>query len=160
MIPGVLLLIPQYMMFYDWNWIDSYRVLIIPGMMSAYNIFLMIQFMKQIDDAYLEATRIDGANEPRVFWSVVLPMAKPALATLVILTFMASWNDFVGPLLYLRDPDKMTLQLALYRFKSEIPGENVQQIWAATTMITLPVCVLFFFAQKNFIKAFAGIGIK
>ncbi len=160
MIPGVLLLIPQYMMLYQWEWIDTYRVLIIPGMMSAYNIFLMIQFMRNIDDAYLEATRIDGASEPRVFVSIVLPMLKPAIATMGILTFMGSWNDFLGPLLYLRDQDMMTLQLALYRFKSQIPGENVEQVWAATTMITLPVCVIYFFAQKNFIKAFTGIGLK
>lgn len=160
MLPGVLLLIPKYMMLYNWGWINTYRVMIIPGMMSAYNIFLMIQFMKQIDDAYLEATRMDGANEFRVFWSIVLPMAKPAIATLVILTFMGSWNDFVEPLMYLRDESKMTLQLALYRFQSEIPGENIQQIWAATTIITLPVAMLFFFTQKNFIKAFTGVGIK
>lgn len=160
MIPGVLLLIPQYMMLYSWNWVDTYHVLIIPGMMSAYNVFLMIQFMKQIDDAYLEATRIDGANEFRVFVSIVLPMAKPALATLGILTFMGSWNDFIGPLLYLRDESKMTLQLALYRFKAEVPTENVEQVWAVTTMITVPISILFFALQKNFIKAFTGIGIK
>lgn len=160
MIPGVLLLIPTYMMLYNWQWIDTYRVMIIPGMMSSYNIFLMIQFMKQIDDAYLEATRIDGANEFRVFISVVLPMAKPAIATLAILTFMGSWNDFIGPLLYLRDEAKMTLQLALYRFRTEVPGENAEQIWAATTMITVPITLLFFALQRNFIKAFTGIGIK
>jgi multiple sugar transport system permease protein len=147
-------------MLYNWGWIDSYRVMIIPGMMSSYNIFLMIQFMKNIDDAYLEATRIDGANEFRVFVSVVMPMAKPALATLAILTFMGSWNDFIGPLLYLRDESKMTLQLALFRFRSEIPGENAEQVWAATTLITLPITILFFALQRNFIKAFTGVGIK
>lgn len=160
MIPGVLLLIPQYMMLYEWDWINSYRVLIIPSAMSAYNIFLMIQFMRQIDNSYLEAARIDGAHEFRVFWSIILPMAKPAIATLTILTFMGSWNDFLGPLLYLRDESMMTLQLALYNFKTEVPGENAQQIWAATTIITLPITVLFFALQKNFIKAFTGVGIK
>lgn len=160
MIPGVLLLIPQYMMLYDWGWIDTYKVMIIPGAMSAYNIFLMIQFMKHIDDSYLEATRIDGANEFRIFRSIVLPMSKPALATITVLTFMGSWNDFLGALLYLRSPDKMTLQLAIYRFASEIPGENVEQKWAAMAIITIPIAILFFFAQKNFIKAFTGIGIK
>lgn len=160
MIPAVLLLIPQYMMLYEWNWINSYKVLIIPSAMSAYNIFLMIQFMKQIDNSYLEAARIDGANEFRVFWSIILPMARPAIATLTILSFMGSWNDFLGPLLYLRDESMMTLQLALYNFKTEVPGENAQQIWAATTIITVPITVLFFAMQKNFIKAFTGVGIK
>lgn len=160
MIPGILLLIPTYMMLYEWQWIDTYRVLIIPGMMSAYNIFLMIQFMKQIDDAYLEATRIDGANEFRVFISVVMPMARPALATLAILTFMGSWNDFLGPLMYLRDEAKMTMQLALFRLRTEVPSDNIELIWAATTLMTIPVTLLFFALQKNFIKAFTGIGIK
>jgi len=160
MIPGILLLIPTYMMLYEWDWINTYKALIIPSMVTAYNVFLMIQFMKQLDDAYLEAARIDGANEFKVFTRVVLPMVKPALATLTILTFMGAWNDFLGPLLYLRDESKMTLQLALFNFQSEVPGENAQQIWAATTMITLPVTLLFFSLQKSFIKAFTGVGLK
>ena len=103
MIPAILFTIPVYMMMYDWGWINTYRALIIPGAISAYNIFLLVQFMKQIDDAYLEAARIDGASEWRVFYKVVLPMLRPALATVGILTFMGAWNDFMGPLLYIRD---------------------------------------------------------
>ncbi|EOD01199.1 carbohydrate ABC transporter permease [Caldisalinibacter kiritimatiensis] len=160
MIPGILLLIPTYMMMYNWNWINTYRVLIIPAAISAYNIFLMMQFMKQIDNAYLEAARIDGASEWQIFWKIVLPMSKPALATIMILTFMGSWNDFFGPLLYLRDESLMTLQLGLYRFSSSIPGKHIEQLWAATTMISIPVVIVFFFLQKNFIKAFTGIGLK
>lgn len=160
MIPGILLLIPTYMMMYNWNWINTYRVLIIPAGISAYNIFLMMQFMKQINNAYLEAARIDGASEWQIFWKIVLPMSKPALATIMILTFMGSWNDFFGPLLYLRDESLMTLQLGLYRFSSSIPGKHIEQLWAATTMISIPVVIVFFFLQKNFIKAFTGIGLK
>ncbi|WP_105614866.1 carbohydrate ABC transporter permease [Vallitalea okinawensis] len=160
MIPGILLLIPTYMMMYNWEWVNTYRVLIIPAAISAYNIFLMMQFMTQIEDAYLEAARIDGSSEWLVFWKVVLPMAKPALSTVAILTFMGAWNDFFGPLLYIRDESLMTLQLALFKFQSSIPGENLEQIWAATTLITLPVVIVFFFMQKNFIKAFTGVGLK
>jgi multiple sugar transport system permease protein len=160
MIPGVLLLIPTYTMMYNWNWIDTYRVLIIPGALSAYNIFLMIQFFTQIDDAYLEAARIDGASEVTIFTKVVLPMAKPALSTIGILTFMGSWNDFMGPLLYLRSAAKMTLQLAIFKFSSAIPGIHVEQLWAAMVIVSLPVVIIYFFAQKNFIKAFTGVGLK
>lgn len=160
MIPGILLLIPTYIMMYKWNWINTYRVLIIPASISAYNVFLMIQFISQIDDAYLEAARIDGASELTIFFKVLLPMCKPALATIGILTFMGSWNDFMGPLLYLRGDSKMTLQLALYNFSGAIPGQYLEQLWAATTLVTFPVVIVYFFLQKNFVKAFTGVGLK
>lgn len=159
MIPGVLLLIPTYTMMYNWDWINTYRVLIIPGALSAYNIFLMIQFFTQIDDAYLEAARIDGASELTIFTKVVLPMAVPALSTIGILTFMGSWNDFMGPLLYLRSEAIMTLQIAIFKFSSTIPGLHAEQLWAAMVIVSVPVVIIYFFAQKNFIKAFTG-GVK
>lgn len=126
MIPGVLLLIPTYMMMYQWHWINTYRVMIIPAAVSAYNIFLFIQFCSQIDNAYLEAARIDGASEWRTFWSIALPMSRPALATVAILSFMGSWNDMMTPLLYLRGNSHMTLQLAIYNFSSQIPGKDAE----------------------------------
>jgi multiple sugar transport system permease protein len=160
MIPSVLLLIPTYTMMFNWNWIDTYRVLIIPVSLSAYNIFLMIQFFTQIDDAYLEAARIDGANEFTIFTKVVLPMAKPALATIGILAFMGSWNDFLNPLLYLRSDTKFTLQIAIFKFRNAIPGVHIEQLWAAMVLVSLPVVIIYFFMQKNFIKAFTGVGLK
>ncbi|AGB40244.1 ABC-type sugar transport system, permease component [Halobacteroides halobius DSM 5150] len=160
MLPPVLLLVPKYMMMYNWGWINTYRVMIFPVMLSGYNIFLVMQFMRQLDDAYLEAARIDGANEWQVFWKVALPMVKPGLATVTILTFMGSWNDFIRPLLYIRNESLMTLQLALYRFQTSIPGKNIEQLWAATTLISIPVVIVFFFLQKNFVKAFTGVGLK
>lgn len=159
MVPGVLLLIPTYTMMYNWDWINTYRVLIIPGSLSAYNIFLMIQFFTQIDDAYLEAARIDGASEVTIFTKVVLPMAKPALSTIGILTFMGSWNDFMGPLLYLRSETKMTLQIAIFKFSAAIPGLHLEQLWAAMVIVSLPIVIVYFFMQKNIIKAFTG-GLK
>lgn len=160
MIPSVLLTIPTYVMMYNWNWINTYRVLIFPASVSAYNIFLVMQFLKQIDDAYLEAARIDGANEWGTFWRIILPMSKPVLATVFILAFMGGWNDLFNPLLYIRDKSLWTLQLGLMRFKTSTPGTYLEQIYAAMTVITVPVVVLFFFLQKNFIKAFTGIGLK
>jgi multiple sugar transport system permease protein len=160
MIPSVLLTIPTYTMMFNWNWINTYRVVIIPVCLSAYNIFLMMQFFTQIDDAYLEAARIDGANEFSIFAKIVLPMAKPALATVGILAFMWSWNDFMSPLLYLRSDAMYTLQIAIYKFKNSIPGVNVEQLWASMVLVSLPVVIVYFFMQKNFIKAFTGVGLK
>ncbi|WP_413111715.1 carbohydrate ABC transporter permease [Thaumasiovibrio sp. DFM-14] len=160
MVPAILFTIPVYMMMYEWGWVNTYRVLIIPGAISAYNIFLLYQFMIQVDEAYLEAARIDGASEIRIFFKIVLPMMRPAMATVGILTFMGAWNDFMGPLLYIRDDSMLTLQMALFKFQQDIPAGNLEQVWAMTTMIATPVVFVFFFMQKNFIKAFTGVGVK
>ncbi len=160
MIPEVILLVPRYMMMYTWEWINTYRVLIIPVAISAYNVFLLMQFMRQLEDSFLEAARIDGANEWQIFWKIAIPMSKPALSTVAILTFMGSWNDFLRPLLYIRDESLMTLQLALFQFKEAVPGQNLEQIWAATTMIAIPVVIIYLLLQKNFVKAFTGISLK
>lgn len=160
MVPGILFTIPTYMMLYSWDWINTFQALIVPAMISAYNIFLLVQFLKQVDNAYIEAARIDGASEFTIFFKIVLPMIRPALATVGILTFMGAWNDFIGPLLYVRDDSLMTLQLALFKFVNDVPTENLEQLWAMTTMIAIPVVLVFFCLQRNFIKAFTGIGVK
>lgn len=160
MVPAILFTIPTYMMLYSWDWVNTFQALIVPGMISAYNIFLLVQFLKQVDNAYIEAARIDGAGEITIFFKIVLPMIRPALATVAILTFMGAWNDFMGPLLYVRDDSLMTLQLALFKFVNDVPTDNLEQLWAMTTMIAVPVVFIFFFLQRNFIKAFTGIGVK
>lgn len=160
MIPAILLLIPTYSMLYDWGWVNTYRVMILPVAISAYNIFLIRQFLIQIPNAYMEAARIDGANEFQIYLRIILPMSKPVLATVAILAFMGSWNDLFMALLYLRDESMYTLQLGLYTFKTNIPGQFLEQLWAATTLITLPVVIVFFFLQRYFIEAFSGVGLK
>jgi multiple sugar transport system permease protein len=160
MIPGVLFLIPTYVLMYNLGWVGHFHALIIPASVSVYNIFLIRQFMAGIPDDLVEAARLDGAGELRVFASVILPMARPALATVAILNFMGSWNDFFGPLLYLNNPDTWTVQLGLWQFRSSVPGENAQEIWAATTMITVPLVLFYFFMQDQFTKAFANVSLK
>ena len=160
MIPGILLLIPTYMFMYHIGWIDTYRVLILPGAVSAYNIFLIRQFYSQIPDDFVEAAKIDGANHGRIFLEIIIPMSKPVLATVAILVFMGSWNDLFGHLLYLRSQSKFTLQLALYQFQTQIPGEHTEQIWAALMISTLPIVLVYFSLQKYFVEAFSGVGLK
>ena len=160
MIPGVLFLIPTYVLMYNLGWVGQFYALIIPGAVTVYNIFLLRQFMVGIPNDMIEAARLDGANEFDIFLRVIMPIARPALATVAILNFMGSWNDFFGPLLYLNDPSKWTVQLGLYQFQSAVPGENAQEIWAATTLITLPLIVIFIFLQDQFMKAFANVSFK
>jgi len=160
MIPTVLLMIPAYSMYYEWGWINTYTVMIVPAAVSAYNIFLIRQFMIAIPNDFLEASRLDGCTEIQTYRKIVLPMSLPVLSTVAILTFMNSWNDLAGPLLYLQDRSMYTLQLGLYTIKSEIPGQNLEQLWAALTVTTLPIVFVFFFLQRYFVNAFTGVGLK
>jgi multiple sugar transport system permease protein len=160
MIPTVLFLIPTYVMIYRLGWVGQFHALIIPSAVSVYNIFLIRQFMVGIPDEILEAARLDGANELVMFWRILLPLSRPALATVAILNFIGSWNDFLGPLLYLNRPETWTVQLGLYQFKTSIPGENAQEIWAATTLITVPLILVYFFLQDQFMRAFANVSLK
>ena len=160
MIPGVLLLIPTYVLIYNLGWVGHFYSLIIPGAVTIYNIFLIRQFMVGVPNELLEAARLDGASELGIFLRIMVPISRPALATVAILTFIGSWNDFLGPLLYLNKPEVWTVQLGLQQFQSTVPGENAQQIWAATTLITLPLIVVYFFLQDQFMQAFANVSLK
>ncbi|HEX5689078.1 MAG TPA: carbohydrate ABC transporter permease [Roseiflexaceae bacterium] len=160
MIPGVLFLIPTYVLMYNLGWVNQFRALIIPSAVSVYNIFLLRQFMVTLPDELIEAARLDGASDLSIFWSVIMPLTRPALVTVAILTFMGAWNDFFGPLLYLTDPSLWTVQIGLLQFQSGVPGENAQEIWAATTMITVPLVIVYFFLQDQFVQAFANVKFK
>jgi multiple sugar transport system permease protein len=160
MIPGVLFLIPTYVIMFNLGWVNQFRALIIPSAVSVYNIFLLRQFLQTIPDETLEAARLDGATDIGIFWRIIVPLLRPALTTVAILTFMGSWNDFFGPLLYLNKPELWTIQLGLLQFQSGVPGENAQEIWAAVTMITLPLVVFYFILQDQFVQAFANVKFK
>ena len=160
MIPGVLFLIPTYVMMYRLGWVGKFHALIIPAAVSVYNIFLIRQFMAGIPDDQVEAARLDGANELLLFLKIILPISRPALTTVAVLNFMGSWNDFLGPLLYLNKPETWTVQLGLWQFQTSIPGENAQEIWAATALVTLPLVLLYFALQRQFMQAFANVTLK
>jgi multiple sugar transport system permease protein len=160
MIPGVLFLIPTYVLIYNLGWVGQFHALIIPSAVSIYNIFLIRQFMVGIPDELLESARLDGANELLIFARIVMPLTRPVLSAVAILSFMGSWNDFLGPLLYLNRQDTWTVQLGLHQFNTSIPGENQQLVWAATTLITLPLIIVYFFLQDQFMQAFANVSLK
>ncbi|MCG8452213.1 MAG: carbohydrate ABC transporter permease [Spirochaetales bacterium] len=160
MIPGVILLIPTYIFLFRLGWKNTYRVLIIPGALSAYNIFLFKQFFQQIDNAYVESAKIDGANHFQIYSKIILPMAIPVLSTVAILCFMGSWNDFMGPLLWINDEALYTLQLGITKFRSLIPGTNLQTIYASITFATVPVVLFYMLFQNQFVKAYTGVSLK
>lgn len=160
MIPGVLFLIPTYVLMYRIGWVGHFHALIIPSAVSVYNIFLIRQFIVGIPNELLEAARLDGAGELTIFARLILPLSRPVLVTVAILNFIGSWNDFLGPLLYLNNPETWTVQLGLYQFQTSVPGENVQEIWASMALITLPLVLIYFALQDQFVQAFANVRFK
>ena len=127
---------------------------------SAFSIFLLRQFFMTIPDELSEAARIDGCTEWGIFWRVVLPLARPALAVVALFTFMGAWNNFLGPLIYLQRPEQYTLALGLQTFQSSHGGTTWNLLMAASLLVLLPVIVLFFLCQRTFIQGIATTGIK
>jgi len=162
MIPFQVRMIPLYIIFRDFHWLNSYKPLIVPAFFgSAYFIFLLRQFFMTIPLELSEAARIDGANELGIFWRIILPLAKPAIAVVGLFQCIDAWNDFLGPLIYLNQPELFPVSLGLQRFL----GQFVEKLaWpylmAASTVVILPVVIVFFFAQRTFIEGIAVSGIK
>ena len=121
--------------------------------------FFLRQFFRTIPDELTEAARIDGATEWGIFWQIMLPLAKPALATCALFQFLSTWNDFFGPLLYINDPNRYTLAYGLQQFMSSYGGKWAL-LMAGACIFTIPIIILFFFAQKTFIQGISTTGSK
>jgi len=161
MLPAQVTMIPVFVLYKQFGWLNTFKPLIVPAFFGggAFNIFLLRQFFLTIPKELFEAARLDGCSEFRIYWKIVLPLAKPALATVAILTFMMTWNDFLGPLIYLSDKLKGTLALGLAMFVGQYQTEW-GVLMAASVLVMLPVIVLFFLFQKYFIRGFMMSGIK
>ncbi|WP_327709046.1 carbohydrate ABC transporter permease [Streptomyces sp. NBC_00464] len=162
MVPGNLMLLPLFVLMSKMGLIDSYAGLVLPFAAGAFGVFLMRQFMQSIPDELLEAARMDGAGEWYIFWRIVMPLVKPALATLSIFTFLGSWNNFVWPLIATNDPDKYTLPVALATFATDPnkAGGSNGMLMAGSFLIVLPVLVVFIALQRHFTQGIATAGMK
>ncbi|MEE1750675.1 MULTISPECIES: carbohydrate ABC transporter permease [unclassified Streptomyces] len=162
MVPGNLMLLPLFVLMSKLHLIDSYAGLVLPFAAGAFGVFLMRQFMQSIPDELLEAARMDGAGEWYIFWRIVMPLVKPALATLSIFTFLGSWNNFVWPLIATNDPDKYTLPVALATFATDPnkAGGSNGMLMAGSLLVVLPVVVLFIALQRHFTQGIATAGMK
>jgi multiple sugar transport system permease protein len=127
---------------------------------SAFNIFLLRQFYLTIPDELSDAARIDGCSDFGIWWRIILPLSKPALAVVALFTYLWAWNDFLGPLIYMQDPSQYTLALGLQVFQSAHGGTEWHHLMAASVLVCLPVIVLFFLAQRTFIQGIATTGGK
>lgn len=161
MVPFPVIMVPIYGLFKNLGWIGTFRPLWIPAWFGgAFNIFLLRQFFRTIPFELSEAAKIDGCSEWQIFRQVLIPLAKPALSVVALFTFMETWNDFLGPLIYLLDQKTFTLSLGLQFYQSQHGGTQWHLLMAASTIVIAPVLVLFFFTQKTFIQGIAVTGLK
>ncbi|MXZ24327.1 MAG: carbohydrate ABC transporter permease [Caldilineaceae bacterium SB0665_bin_21] len=161
MLPQIVLLIPQFIIFRYLGWIDTYWPLLVPLFFggNAFFVFLFRQFFRTIPDELCEAAKMDGCSELGIYGRIVLPLSKPVLTTAVIFTFVGTWNDFMGPLIYINTPAKKTLALGLAHFKGYY-GTQWHLLMAASVVVTVPVLIVFFAAQRYFVQGIAFSGLK
>ncbi len=153
MIPPLLNLIPYFIIITFLGWIDTFRSLWVPGMANAFGIFLMRQFFaSSMPKELMDAARIDGASEPRIYWSIALPLIRPGLATLGLLTFIGSWNNFLGPLVVLQNKEVFTLPLALRTLQGLGQTIDWGAVMIGTALSVLPLLIVFFIASRQVIE--------
>jgi multiple sugar transport system permease protein len=170
-IPGEVTLVPKFVMFTNWGFIGTHWALIIPGIMGAGGWFLMRMFMSTIPNAYLDSARIDGANEFRIVWNIIGPLAKPVLIVHILFTFLGVWNDLMGPLMYVNVREKYTLQLVLYAIQSsynfsygygygDTTGLRMQTLFAGLVLGSLPTIIIFVIFQRYITQGTIITGLK
>ncbi|MFT4729872.1 MAG: ABC-type glycerol-3-phosphate transport system permease component [Granulosicoccus sp.] len=159
MIPTEMLIIPWYLMSKSFGWLDSYWGIMFPGLMTAFGTFLMKQFFETVPDDFIEAARIDGLNELQIWWTVAMPLVKPALAALAIFVFLGNWTAFIWPLIVTNDPALYTLPVGLTTFSVEQQVEW-ELIMTGAALATIPTLIVFLVFQRYIIRGVVMAGLK
>jgi multiple sugar transport system permease protein len=160
LLPWHVTMIPRFVLISELGLYNSFWAIIGPTFLGdAFFIFLLRQFFLTLPEELFEAGRLDGLSHFGLFWKILIPLSKPAIATVALFQFVQTWNDFSGPLLYLNDPQKFPLAYGLERFVSSY-GDQTHLLLAASVLFTLPIVVLFFLAQRTFIDGISTTGIK
>ncbi len=159
MIPGSVIMIPNFIVMRQLGWVDTHTALIIPAIGSAYGTFMMRQFFLSFPDELEDAAKLDGCSPPAFYWYILMPNAQPILATLGVMAFQGTWNDFQWPLIILNSESRRTLQIGLSFLTSEFHTDWTI-LMAGSVLTILPIIVLFFIAQKNFVQSVKLTGLK
>ncbi len=159
MIPGAVTMIPVFILLRNLGWVDTYKALILPGIFTAYGTFMLRQFFLTLPKDLEDAAKIDGCSYVRIFWHIILPLSKPALATLTTFTFMGSWMSLMWPLIVVNTHTKYTLPVGLAYFQG-LHNTDWTLLMAATMMMILPILIVFMFNQRFFVEGIKLTGIK
>ncbi|MEO3753000.1 carbohydrate ABC transporter permease [Streptomyces sp. B6B3] len=162
LLPFHVVIIPQFILFNEFGWVDSYMPLLIGKFLAtdAFFVFLMVQFMRTVPRELDESARIDGAGHPRIYWSIMLPLMRPVLATASIFAFIWSWNDFLAPLIYLRSPEKYTLPLMLRQYADQTSVSDYGAQMAAAMLALVPVILFFALFQRYIVEGVSTQGLR
>jgi ABC-type glycerol-3-phosphate transport system permease component len=161
MLPGQVTMIPVFILFNWLGWVDTLKPLIVPSFLGggAFYIFLLRQFFTNIPRDLDDAAKIDGCSPFTLYWKIILPLSKPALATVAVFSFVGHWNDFMTPLIYLNSPENQTIAVGLQSFRGQY-GTDLHLLMAASTLALLPVLAIFASAQRYFIQGITFTGMK
>lgn len=159
MLPWAVTIIPKYEMMVDFGWLDSYKALIIPSVVSGFGIFMFRQAISQVPDEMLEAARVDGASDFYIFHRIILPMSQNTIASLAIFQFLWSWEDFLWPYLMINNEEKQLLSVGLRMFNGQY-GTDYGGLFAATSISIIPVIIIYIIFQKRFIAGVSSGAIK
>ncbi|GIG64171.1 sugar ABC transporter permease [Phytomonospora endophytica] len=160
MVPGMVTFVPLFVLVSKMGLTNTFAGLILPFLVGAFGVFFMRQFIQSIPDELIESARIDGAGEVRIFWRIILPLCRPALATLGILTFLGSWNNFLWPLVIATTEDKYTLPVALALYSVGQNETDYGLLLAGSVVVVVPVLVVFILLQRHFVRGIATTGLK
>lgn len=166
MLPWQVTMVPLFIIFKNLGWINTYWPFVIPSMFgNAYFIFLLRQFFRSIPEELSDAARIDGAGEFGILWRIIVPLSKPAIAVVLLFRFMWSWNDYLGPLIYINTESMQPLALAIYRMRTLALSMGTTSmayphLMAVSTLVALPIILIFIFAQRTFIEGISTTGLK
>ncbi|MBO0608540.1 carbohydrate ABC transporter permease [Myceligenerans salitolerans] len=158
-VPWASYMIPQFQMLSSWGLANTLYSIMLLQAFGAFGVFLMKQYYESIPDSLCEAARIDGLSEYGIWWRIMLPLSVPALASLTIITFVTTWNDYLGPLIYLRDRELWTIQLGLQRFVGDYNAEHAL-IMTGSVLSVLPIAIVFLLGQRYFVQGIATTGVK
>jgi multiple sugar transport system permease protein len=160
MLPGHVTIIPRFLMFRDWRWLDTFWPLIVPNFFgAAFSVFLLRQFLMTLPRELDEAAEIDGANSWDILWKMLVPLSKPAIATVAVFTFIDQWNEFFEPFIFLSTPQKLTLAVGIRWFRTQYDTQ-FHLMMAISVVAVLPIIIAFLFTQQYFIRGIALTGLK
>jgi ABC-type glycerol-3-phosphate transport system permease component len=159
-IPAAVTMVPIFVIMRQLGWVDTFLPLIVPGAANAFGIFFMRQYISSISDELLDAGRIDGAGEFGIYWRIVVPIIMPGLTSLGLIFFMAAWNNYLGPLIYLKSPENFTLPLAIFQFGGAVGLTNYNAQMAMSVISIIPLLIIFLAFQRRFVEGITAGAVK
>ncbi len=159
-IPSAVTMVPSFVLMRWLGWYNTFWPLIVPGAANAFGIFFMRQYISSINDDLMDAGRIDGANELGIYWRIILPIIGPGLTSLGLIFFMASWNNYLGPLIWLKTPEKFTLPLAIFQFGGAVGLTNYNGQMAMSVISIIPLLIIFLVFQRRFVEGITAGAVK